>query len=242
MLANYGEISMKISLGIIVSVVIFISPIFSQDAGIKNQKAKQGELDNRALSGSKTVDDLKLPIKKFKNKRGYKVEYDRFDDSTLVYYDGFDLMSFGESFGKLLATANTAQEPPSLYMKLYFGFSTNSLGKNIQKFLLVFTSTDTEWHFLKNRELYAIADGERFRFGEGDLGDADIDVSRRGIAVREAAEFILSREQLRKLADSEKVEIRTGKREQVLKNEHKIMFRDMLTLGTTSETVIVKDK
>lgn len=216
--------------------MLFTFSSFAQETVKKDGEIPKTELKSELVSKSKNLDEIKNQIKTFKNKRGFEVDYDRFDDSTLVGYSGFELLGFGESVGKILMAGNKSEEAPSLEMRLYFGFDSNKLNKNIEKFILAFVSSDTEWRFSKNRELFAIADDERFKFGEGDLTSTDVKFGiGRGVAIREATAFIISREQLSKLAEAKSLEIRIDKREQVLKDKHKQMFKDILALATLSE-------
>jgi hypothetical protein len=181
----------------------------------------------------KSVEDLKAQVKTFKNKRGFVVEYDRFEDVTSVYYNGFELMGFGESVAGILSQGSKSEEPPSLELKAGFAFKTNKLTTNVEKIYLAFTSSDTEWRFLKNRELIAIADNERIRFGEGDR-DSDVKIGT-GFALRESLAFTLTREELRKISNAKSLEIKIGGREQTLKDKHKQMLKDMLALATVTE-------
>jgi hypothetical protein len=217
------------------TLLMFLLLTFSVSA--QNDESKSTEQESQSLA------DLKAETKKFKNKGSFQIAYDRFDDSTFIYYDGFELIGFGESFGGILAAGRKAAEPPSLTMKLYFWFESNKLTKNIDKFVLVFDSTDTEWRFLKNRELFAIADEERFKFGEGRLSDAEIKSGiQRGFSLKESVTFTVTREQLSKLAQAKSLEIRIGTREQVLKDKHRQMFKDMLSLSTLAKDKVTETK
>jgi len=60
--------------------------------------------------------------------------------------------------------------------------------------------------------------------------------------VYEKFRFVLSKEQIRKLAEANMTEIRLGTREQKVKDKHKDVLKAVLALATISETLKKKRK
>jgi len=106
-------------------------------------------------------------------------------------------------------------------------------------------SYSQDWLFLReeSRELYAIIDGERVRFGIGEresdiptgfaAGLATLGTGR--VMVHERLMYKLSREDFSKLANSKSVELKVGNYEFKLKDEHQQAFRDLMSLAAPEE-------
>ena len=199
---------------------------------------------------SKSVVELTSQIKSLKRKYDCESAYDRFTDEGFASCS-FELIGFGEGFGKIFAGGLSGKMPadtPSFSINIGFGFKTDKFAKDIEKFILVVHTTDTEWKLLKNSDFYAIADGERFAFGDGELIDSDFKVNTipgaRALEVgtSETVSFEITREQLKKLANAKLTEIRIGTREQKLKKKQQDIMKSILVLATVSEKAAPEKK
>ena len=234
------------------SVFLFTANfVFAQNEvkpnNVQKDSEKQAEASKQLTSDKiKSIDDLKAQIKKLKNKRGFKVEYDRFEDNTIVSSEEVNLIGYNEAFGKMMSgslASGKSVDPPSLYMNTFFVFDSDKLNKDVDTFYLAFKSSNQEWQYLRNRDLYAIADNERLVLGTAKFSDNKIKLDRiSGVSVQELITFVVTRDQLRKLAEAKSTEIRVGEREQKLKDKHKQMFRNLLALGAVSETQAISEK
>lgn len=164
---------------------------------------------------------LKEKIKKFKNSKRYDVRYDKFDDQTLVRVGPFFLSA------DLLNPSNNFQ------MMAAFSYAGQSNGQPVEQYELVFISNGQDWSFLDDRDLKAIVDGERKSFGEakrkGDIGRNWLGEVR----VKEALFVTVPAEDFRKISEAKKVEMRLGRKEFKLKDEHLQAFRDLQSLAAT---------
>ena len=223
--------------------------VFAQDT--KKDEATNNEAsrkDNSATTGSKSVEEIKSQIKSLGKKWNCNTDYDRFaDESYSVCF--FDLVGFGEGFGKIFSgglSGKTPAEPPSFVINIGFGFKGDKFTQDINNFIIIVETTDTEWKLLKNSAFYAIADSERFNFGDGKLIDSDFTVEPgyKGLRVgtSETVSFKVTREELRKLADAKLTEIRIGTREQKLKKKQQDIIKSILALAVVSEKAESKKK
>jgi len=115
------------------------------------------------------------------------------------------------------ATSFTQAKPLKLPRQVLSGIS---------RFYLVFQSNSTDWRFLKNRNLYALADSQRFHFGEG---DHDYRIGTRSVS--ESLAFKLSAEDFYKIASARSVELQISSLELKLKDEQLEAFRDLYSLS-----------
>ncbi len=216
----------------------------------QNVEKESIEKDKSITVNTKSSDEIKLQIKSLGQKYNCKSDYDRFSDEGFAVCS-IELIGFGESFGKIFAgglTGKTPADTPSFEINVGFGFKTNKLAKDIEDFLIVVKTADTQWKLLKNSKFYAIADDERFEFGSGELIDADFKVNTipgaRGLEIgtSETVSFRLTREQLVKLAQANSTEIRIGTREQKFKKKQQEILKSILTLSTVSEKVSSEKK
>jgi hypothetical protein len=171
------------------------------------------------LPSSLTAQDRESKIKTFRNNKRFSVKYDKFKDQTFVKVGPFVV-------GGDMRYAITGKQ---LYMSAGFLHRGVTLDEPIKDFMIYFEATGKDWQFLKSRELYAIADGERFDFGEGRY-DGDVRGGFQGVGVSESLGFLVTAEAFKKLGTARKVEFRIGTFEMTLKDEHKEAFRDLLTL------------
>lgn len=164
--------------------------------------------------------DLESKIKTFRNHKRFAVKYDRFKDRTTVdvgpFVVGGDMRYFVS--GK------------QLHMTARFLYAGPTIKAPVESFALWFRATGKNWEFLKSRELYAIADGERFEIGEGRYY-GEVGGSRRGVGVSETLGFVVSASAFEKLGRAQHAELRIGDFEMKLKDEHKEAFRDLFSLS-----------
>lgn len=170
--------------------------------------------------GQKSVADMKAQLKTFKetNDRQYKISYDKFTDKTRVLFQG-PVVSQSFLPGRMLQLLGA------------FVFEGENLKVPVTDFALMFQSTGKDWDFLRNRELFVIADGERMALGEG-LRDGDIKRTfLSGYQTSEVLGFRLTREQLEKMANAKELEMKVGERQFKLGNGGKRGFANLLALS-----------
>lgn len=156
--------------------------------------------------------DIKQRIKGFKNSGRFSVRYDKFRDSTLV--------SVGPFF--IGGTKAYVMSGFQLEMSAHFFWNTEQQSQHVY---LRFKSTSRDWKFLKDSELLALVDGERMRFGEG---ERDSDIGRRRVS--ESMIYTVPTDLFVRLGKAASAELKLGRIELALKDEHKEAFRDLLSL------------
>ena len=169
---------------------------------------------------TQTESDIKAKIKGFKNNKRFEVYYDKFKDQTRVAVSSFNVGGDGAYImsGSMLGIG------------AYFFFEGKELKGEIKHYILFFNSTSREWRFLRNSQLYALVDGERFELGEGTRRS---DVRQGGVS--EQLLFKLPEDIFKKLAEAKSAELRVGPVEMTLKAEHKTAFRDLYNLAVTKD-------
>jgi hypothetical protein len=175
---------------------------------------------NFCAFGQTSIQDLKNELKTFKdtNDRQYKITYDKFTDKSRVLYLG-DIVSSSLLPGRMVQ------------LLAAFVFEGDKLTSDVSEYALMFESTGKDWEFLRNRELYVLADGERMVLGEG-LRESDIKRTLfMGYQTSELLGFRVTREQLEKMANAKSLEMKVGERVIKLKSSSQKGFRNMLELG-----------
>jgi|SRR6185503_14283152 len=161
--------------------------------------------------------DLESKIKTFRNHKRFSVNYDKFKDESWIdvgpFVVGGDMRYFMTS--------------TQLHMTARLRYSGTTIKKPVNNFVLWFQATGKDWTFLKDRDLYALIDGERFDLGEG---RHDGDVRHYG-GVSETLGFLIPAEVFQKMGKAEKTELKIGRIELTLKDEHKEAFRDLYSLS-----------
>jgi hypothetical protein len=166
---------------------------------------------------------LKEKVKKFKNSRRFSVRYDRFDDRTFVTVGPFFLDH------DLLDPNNNFQ------MASGFSFAGASQSQPVEQYQLIFLSSDEDWKFSDNSDLKAIVDGERMALGEASR-KSKVDSTWMGeVKTKETLLIDVPADVFNKIAHAKKVEMRLGKKEFKIKEEHRHAFRDLLSLTETSK-------
>lgn len=164
-------------------------------------------------------DKVKQKVKTFRNSKRFSVNYDKFKDDTGVTV----WFGAGDPRGGLIWGA--------------IGFKGETPDGAIDYFFL-FDSANSDWRYLKDedRKLYAIIDGQRLQLG---IGERESKVSTtlltRDVYVRERLVFQLDDKTFGKLANGKSVELKVGRVEFKLKDEHQEAFRDLMSLA------IIKD-
>src|SRR5438874_1391008 len=98
--------------------------------------------------------------------------------------------------------------------------------KTVETFYIGFDYSGKEWEFLKERDVYALVDGERMKFGEA-ARDSDINLG----SVKEVLSIAVGADAFEKIANAKVVEMKLGDREFKLKAEHLQAFHDLLSLS-----------
>lgn len=165
-------------------------------------------------------DALKERTKTFRNHKRFFVKYDKFKDQTMIGAGPFVV-------GGDMRYALTGKQ---MYITAGFVHPGATVNRPVTTFILYVRATGKDWQFLKARELYALADGERFEFGEG-IYDGEVRRGFTGVGLSESLGFAVPAEAFQKLGTAEKVELKIGNFEMKLKDEHKEAFRDLLSLA-----------
>lgn len=184
--------------------------------------------------GQKTVDELKTQAKPFKNSKRYSIQYDKFEDRTLVNCVGFNLISNMAGAMSIIAGGVGAQ-PTMMFLGSGFMFSGNKLEAEPDEYFLIFNYSGAQWQFLRTSKLIALADDERIQFGDG---EAIRDVKRGGVS--ELIAFKATKEQMQKLVLAKNLEIKVGNYATPLKDEYKEMFSNVLDLADLSKMPVKK--
>ena len=155
--------------------------------------------------------DLNERIKAFRNSGRFSVKYNKFEDYTHVRVGPFFIggtSAYIMSGRQLEMSASFIKEKGP-----------------VNTVYLLFRAEGKDWTFLKDRDLYALVDGERMSLGEGER-DSDI---RLGL-VSELIVFGIPLASFAKIANAKSAELKVGRIELTLKDEHKEAFRDLLSL------------
>lgn len=161
-------------------------------------------------------DTIKSKVKTFRNGKRFTVNYDKFKDRTWVsvWFATGDTRRGGLLRGQITFEG----EVPTGKVTYFF----------------IVESYSANWRYLdeSDRELYAIIDGERFRFGTGER-DGNVSTGRytRSVSVHEQISFRLDEDTFTKLANGKSVELKIGPIEFKLKDEHQEAFRDLISLA-----------
>jgi len=156
--------------------------------------------------------DIQQRIKNFRNSKRFSVRYDKFRNDTIV--------SVGPFF--IGGTKSYVVRGFQLEMTAYLLLDKGP----IDHIYLRFDSSSRDWTFLKNSELLALVDGERMQFGEG---DRDSDIRRGGVS--ESMIYPIPIERFLKMGQAASTELKIGRVELTLKDEHKEAFRDLVSLA-----------
>lgn len=102
---------------------------------------------------------------------------------------------------------------PGLDLTVTFSFKGQGAGHDVDGFSLVFSSTSTEWRFLKNSRLYCLIDGRSVALGSAGATDNDVTAKYESTEVKERLAFAVDYQLLRKLTEAKHVEMRLGSAE-----------------------------
>ena len=140
------------------------------------------------------------------------MRYDRFKDETTVTVGPYFLSS-----GMDLVMTNSRFE-----LMASFSHNGQKLQRPVERATIGFLSSSKDWKFLRDQSVYVLADDQRF-----DLGPAGRDSDLRIGGVSEILAVNVPYETFKKIANSSQVEMRFGKKEIKLKDEHLEGFRDL---------------
>jgi hypothetical protein len=156
--------------------------------------------------------DIQQRIKNLRNSKRFSVRYDKFRDDTIV------------SVGSFFVGGTKSYVMRGFHLEMT---ASLLLDKGpINYIYLRFYSSSRDWTFLKNSELLALVDDERMEFGEG---DRDSDIRRGGVS--ESMIYSIPIERFLKMGQATSTELKIGRVELTLKDEHKEAFRDLYSLA-----------
>lgn len=142
-------------------------------------------------------------------------KYDKFKDTTRVT---LKLYNVGGS-------SDSAFYGGRLSMAASFVFRGQQLQAAPEDVVMSFTSTSQEWQYLYSRDLYAIVDGERMSLGTAERFS---EVGRG--TVQEELVLLIPLDTFARIANATTVEMKLGRKEFALKEEHLKRFRDLFAL------------
>lgn len=168
-----------------------------------------------ALTGNAAAQDVEQRVKEFRNSKKFSIEYDKFTDESRIAVGPFDISDSIKTISIY-----------SLRMTARFIFSGKRLTNPAEDFALLFRSRSREWQFLRNHDLYMLIDGERVTVGE-----AEYDGNVESGGVSEFMRYLVSPDLVKRIAGAKQVELKIGRWEVTLKDEHKEAFRDLFSLS-----------
>ena len=133
-------------------------------------------------------------IAKVEKPKDIESSYDKFKDITTVYIKGIVFETKGNRWGMY-----------SIGLQAAFVVPGEKVTKDVDSFKLMFYSTGSQWHWLRDSRLIILADGEHMDFGQGER-DSRINNS----TVSEFVFFTLTRTQFEKLVNAKSVELQIG--------------------------------
>lgn len=145
-------------------------------------------------------------------------EYDRFEDRTRYW----TAPSFVRS---------------GLEIRGYFSFKGKGAGHEVNGFSLIFTSTSTDWRYLKDSRLYCLIDGHPVELGSARARDGDVKVGYSSVEVQEKLVFPLRYQTLRRIAEAKRVDMRLGNTEFHLDQYFRESLKELL-----NKVRVVKNK
>jgi len=167
-----------------------------------------------AFAVSILAQSVKPPPAKFKLKHKSRISssYDKFKDQTIVRVGPY----------VLTGTMDYVMTSSQFFMMGAFTFEGQKLDNPVGNATIAFLSKSKDWKFLKDRSLYALADGERL-----DLGTAEHDSDVRLGGLSESLAVSVPYDTFVKIANGTNVEMKLGTKEFKLKDEHLEGFRDL---------------
>lgn len=190
-----------------------------------------------AVAQGVTTADLQSKAKQAKHGKKILVTYDKFKDQTVVAIKPFNLISGMESFAvgmadSLARSPHGSGRPPAfptaLYVSVSHSYKGPALEKTPEQYFLMLTSNSGNWLFLKgDRNLYFLFDEQRL---ELKIADSDSDINRRDVS--ETLVYLISADDLKRLTDAKKVEMKIGQVPRKLKPELFTIIREIMEVST----------
>lgn len=168
-----------------------------------------------ALAQVKSNAAISNQIKSLKAEKYLELNYDKPSNFTKI-------MAFGEDFGR-------DQDKSNGLSSFSFGMTFNYLGDQLQvrpeSFILTFWAKSGKPKFAASHALKVTVDGETL-----DLGDARYATKAREKDM-EYLNFNISRENLKKIAGGNSVQMTIGNAQFKFTSEHMKLFRNLLTIS-----------
>jgi hypothetical protein len=100
----------------------------------------------------KTIEELKRQAKTFQDHRKYEIRYDKFEDMSIARFSGNNLVTSGEQFGAMLATAargsSSLSSIPILLLGAGFIFPSDTLKESPEHYVIYFDYSGESWAFI----------------------------------------------------------------------------------------------
>ncbi len=173
---------------------------------------------------------LQDKIEKFENRKSYKVDYDKFKDTTKV---SFRDVYLGDTKGSKSAAGAVA-------FGIIFFFDGQTVKSDVDKLYITFAATCGSWCFLKDHSLLFLNDGQKLDLGDGSHDGTVASAGRSGyyssagrssIIVSESMVYTIRRDDLVVIANSKLSEFQLGSFEAVFSDAAKQVVKNMLSLS-----------
>jgi hypothetical protein len=140
---------------------------------------------------------LQDKIEKFEKHKFYKVDYDKFKDTTKVSF----------RYVYLKGTKESKSAAGAVSFGIIFFFDGQTVASGVDKFYITFDATCGSWCFLKDHSLLFLNDGQKLDLGDGShdgkvasAGRYDLSAGRSGITVSEFMVYTIRRDDLTVIA------------------------------------------
>ena len=185
--------------------------------------------DNAVAKQGKSNEDFGKQINSFKKKKLFNVLYDKFSDETVVSLYPITLLSSTDIVYRKINTFN---------LGIAITFKTNLMSNETKEFILFVKTESKTWKFLESSRMQFLADSTRIDLGESQHKGKikEIGLILKEIGVSETLAYTITKEELKTLSNSQKVEFRIGDVEKALKPEQLALLKDYLSLFETNQT------
>ena len=164
---------------------------------------------------------LQDKIEKFEKHKFYKVDYDKFKDTTKVSFP----------YVYLKGTKESKSAAGAVGFGIIFFFDGQAVTSDVDKFYITFDATCGSWCFLKDHSLLFLNDGQKLDLGDGSHDGKVASAGRSGITVSEFMIYTIRRDDLTVIANSKLSEFQLGSFEAVFSDYAKKVVKNMLSLS-----------
>lgn len=184
---------------------------------------------------AQTLEEFHEKAKQQKTKGEFHMIHDRFTDQATIMTKPYNLVSSASGIGTILGS-HVSRDMGGRSLRspivLLIGLETSYVGKTLTEppaeFDLVFTSKAETWAYLHtDPKLYILLDGTARIILEQKAMKTDTDASNDSI---ETIRYAISRDDVQRMANAKKAEIRLGERPRTLPDKLLKRFKAFLDL------------